>query len=287
MQHTDNPNNPKDNTNEQTEVRINPGSGAIRVVVDSVPPSPAPTDEEKAQKNKEKRRATIKFYAELVIGLFVVVYTVVTVCLWRSTQHANSLAEQALNDARLHFRQDERAWIGIEPLKPRVKAPANDKFTALYTYDLSLKNSGKTVARCVEVRLPRGAIGGSLEFGDHEDWVANWQDKFLFGKFKGTENGPPIIRSAPKIIAPGEVTPIPLDIYGQVPKVYPNGQEYVNSFVGRIDYIDEFDVRHWIKFCMFIAQRDGSLWYCKYGNDEDRNPEIPPKIEPSCPVTQQ
>lgn len=217
----------------------------------------------------------------LIVEVLIFATTIKIACIYSGqldamiTQNKNTLEA---------FHTDERAWIGIEPLKPKLKAPASAKFTALYTYELYLRNSGKTVARCVEVRLPRGASGSSADFVNHEDWIANLQDKFLLGQFKGSE-GIPITRSSPQAIAPGQVAPIPIDIYGQAPQVFTNSQQ-IWSFVGRVDYIDEFSVRHWVKFCMFIAQRDGSLGYCKYGNDEDRNPEIPPAVKPSCPVTQ-
>jgi hypothetical protein len=54
--------------------------------------------------------------------------------------------------------------------------------------------------------------------------------------------------------------------------------EWVSYLIGRIDYADDFGVKHWIKFCFYVGEANGELWNCHEGNDEDRSPEIaPPK----------
>jgi hypothetical protein len=203
------------------------------------------------------------------VGAFIAaaIYVCISYRIWRDTLNA--------------FRVDERAWVGIEPIKPKLKAPASGKFPSLFTYDVYARNSGKTVARCVEIRAPREGAGSVGHF-ENEEWMSNLQDKFLLGKYKNSSDIP-IIRSAPKVLAPGQLTPLAVDFSGQAPVIYPDGGEWVSTLVGRIDYIDEFRVRHWVKFC-FVVEPGGELEYCKYGNDEDNNAEIPPSVEPSCPV---
>jgi hypothetical protein len=46
--------------------------------------------------------------------------------------------------------------------------------------------------------------------------------------------------------------------------------------IERIDYTDDFRVKHWVTFCFFISDGKGNLQYCQEGNDEDRNPELTP-----------
>lgn len=247
--------------------------------INSIRPPDRPPATEESKKDTDKPPKWWRMHiVQVLIFLATASYAVVSLLMWCAMQTAN---QQQLTA----FRTDERAWIGIEPLKAKLKSPATDKFTALYTYDMYLRNGGKTAARCVEVRFPRGGDLSSIDFINHKDWIANVQDRFLLGKFKGSE-GIPIVRSAPQTISPGQTTPVPIDFYGQAPKVYPSGGEFISFFIGRIDYIDDFSVPHWVKFCMFVESADGSLGYCKYGNEEDGNPEIPPKVQPSCPVTQ-
>jgi hypothetical protein len=189
------------------------------------------------------------------------------------------LTQRQLSTTKEHFRTDERAWVGIEVSRPTVRARANDKFPASFTYEVNARNTGKTVARCVEIRSERQAGLGSLAMTENKEIIDNWQDKYLLGKFQNSTPESVIIRSASKALGPGQVTPIPVTFAGQGPR-----NNFGSMFVGRVDYIDEFSVRHWVKFCFFIADRDGNLWYCKYGNDEDRNLETPPTTEPTCPI---
>jgi len=206
------------------------------------------------------------------------VYAGISLGIWNEMRKTNA--------QQLHaFLVDERAWIGIEPFKPKLKAPAGGNFSAIYTYDLYLRNSGKTGARCVQVRLPRSAGLSDLSFFDHPENLANVQDNFLLKRFKRSEDMP-IEMSFPQTISPGQVAPIPFNIYGPAPKIWPNGNQSVQSFIGRIDYADDFGVSHWVKFCMFIEGSDGTMGYCKYGNDQDRNAETPPKHGGTCPVTE-
>ena len=50
----------------------------------------------------------------------------------------------------------------------------------------------------------------------------------------------------------------------------------VGVILGRIDYLDAFNARHYMRFCYFIANAKGELGHCKYGNDDDKNPEPNP-----------
>jgi hypothetical protein len=93
----------------------------------------------------------------------------------------------------------------------------------------------------------------------------------------------PINKPIPKVLAPYTTSPVPFVLNGGEPKIFSGSSEWVSYIVGRIDYCDEFQVSHWLKFCFFVADSKGDLWNCKEGNDEDSNPEIPPK-EGKCVV---
>jgi hypothetical protein len=84
----------------------------------------------------------------------------------------------------------------------------------------------------------------------------------------------------PKTLAPGMVSSVPFPLNGQEPQVFPNG-DIVSYLIGRIDYVDEFKVPHWMKFCFYVGNARGEIWNCQEGNDEDNNPEIPPTGGPN------
>jgi hypothetical protein len=77
-----------------------------------------------------------------------------------------------------------------------------------------------------------------------------------------------------KTLGPGIRAFSPFQLYGQEPQF-----ERYRFLIGRIDYKDAFSVSHWNTFCFFI-DTNGALRYCREGNEEDRNPEVP-----TIPVT--
>lgn len=59
---------------------------------------------------------------------------------------------------------------------------------------------------------------------------------------------------------------------GQAPRYH-----WVEYIVDHVGYDDAFGIAQWKKFCCWTADAAGNLWNCKYGNGEDKNPELPPK----------
>jgi hypothetical protein len=257
----------RDNTSDARKRGKQMANTPIRVAVESLP-SETPSNERTREKQKKKQFKWCVFGVNVLTLGAVAWYAVLTQMQLRTTKE--------------HFRTDERAWVGIEPIKPILKSPRMDKFGAGFIYELYPKNTGKTVARCVEIRSTQQALSSSIVMGDNAEMIRRNQEEFLLGKFKNSE-GIPIERSAPRALAPGQMAPIPLTIFGQEPQTFPNAG-WVDYLIGRMDYADEFGVQHWVKFCFFIANAKGELRYCKYGNDEDNNPETPPTI-PGCTVT--
>jgi hypothetical protein len=157
--------------------------------------------------------------------------------------------------------------------------PSDSKSVASFDYEVNARNTGRTVARCVEIRSPRIALLSSLTNAENKEVIDNEQEKFLLGKMTGGPTAVEMKRSSPATLALGQATPIPITFAGQEPRY-----NFGSVFVGRVDYIDQFSVRHWVKFCFFVEGQNEELEYCKYGNEADKTPEIPPKTEPSCPV---
>lgn len=179
-------------------------------------------------------------------------------------------------DATLEsFHTDERAWVEIEPIKPILLQPRDNKFGAAFKYEIYLKNAGKTAAHDIAVKAE--SSGSSIELGAKRYEVGQMQDKYLLDKFTESGTGKPIHipnNPVPKVLAPGAIATVPFTLSGQEPQIFPK-TEMVSYLIGRIDYTDEFRVKHWLKFCFFVVNARGELWNCQEGNDEDRNPEFP------------
>lgn len=184
-------------------------------------------------------------------------------------------ASNATNRASESFRIDERAWIEFDPVKPVPYSPRTDKFGALFDYDLYIRNTGKTVARDVEFRANRSGEESSIEMGNDAKGIAWEQDQLMLGKVPSGADIP-FQNPFEKTLAPNTATTNPFVFKGQEPI---NGMTHY--LIGRIDYCDIFKVKHWKKFCFFVANSRGEFWPCREGNDEDRNSEEPTR-ETSC-----
>jgi hypothetical protein len=201
----------------------------------------------------------------------VFLYAIVTAFMWRAMIEQNKIATIALNQSTQSFRLDERAWVEIEPIKPVLVAPADSKFSATFTCDIYPKNVGKTVAKDIVVK--------ASDFGGREPTIEemnNMQDKLLLDKFTEMGTGKPVViprNPVPKTLAPNSSSPVPFRLTCQAPQIFSNGTQALHLMVGRIDYCDQFQIRHWNKFCFYVVNGRGEVWACKEGNDEDRNPE--------------
>jgi hypothetical protein len=162
------------------------------------------------------------------------------------------------------FRMDERAWVEIEPIKP-VLLDNTPPFGATFTCNIFPKNVGKTAATDIVVRATD--MFGSEEFGSLPTAMSSAQDKMMFDK-----SAKYWAKTVPKVLAPGTTSAAPFRLTCQAPHVE-GGHQWPHYLVGRIDYSDQFRVKHWIKFCYFVVNARGEIWNCQEGNDEDRNPE--------------
>lgn len=222
---------------------------------------------------------TTKFHDRLRVfseftGLFVLVaYTIFTALMYCANKEAANAARSAADTAQKtlvqsieSFRIDERAWVEIEPIKPNLLVETTQMFGATFTCDMYPRNEGKTAASGIRIRATDVLSTGG------------W-DKYPDVVRKSQDNIPQEIgdNAAPRVLAPETTAAAPFRLTCEAPK---NGG--VHYLIGRVDYCDQFRVRHWLRFCYFVVNARGEVWNCQEGNDEDHKPETVP--DESCPA---
>jgi len=169
-------------------------------------------------------------------------------------------AQRSTNAAIENFMVDERAWIELDPILKSGKAfRAGD--AKVFKYELRPKNIGKTVAR--EVSMDMDTIKGLYT----KEIVSQALRNLLPVETAVMVNGKVVLAlkpAMPSVLAPNMGAPVP-------------ALAIVNTneccLVGRITYVDVFQVPHWMTFCYEVSREDGDLHTCVYGNEEDRNSE--------------
>ena len=124
-------------------------STPVRVVIESAPPSSPPNDEKKTEHNRKKRRKIIKFWAEIVVGFFVIVYATFAVFQWLEMKKAADAAKGAANtaDATLkEIRLENRPWVVVKSASVVTVKPG-EQAQVLVTFS----NFGRTPA--LETRI--------------------------------------------------------------------------------------------------------------------------------------
>jgi len=229
--------------------------------------------QEKKADDPEPRYIRIWTMVGAVAAWFgVILAGVAAIIFWRQLGEAQRQTKQSLET----FRIDERAWVEIEPIKPILKEAATPKFGAFFTYNLYPKNVGKTAAYDIEVKAVRGAPMSALSLGESADGIDRYQKMMRTNAMEMPDAL--ISRRTSKILGPAEISTASFDILGSEPQKWDSDpQKWTYEFlIGRVDYRDVFGIRHWMTFCFSIVDGAGNLQYCQYGNDVDRNPELPP-----------
>ncbi len=229
-----------------------------------------------AEQNKTYRLQSRTFWIGLITLIVLAVYTLFTIKMYRANRDSADAATGAANTAANaldrsieQFRMDERAWIEIEPIKPILMAETSRVIgSAIYRYPIYPKNVGRTAARNIVVRAQNYLTDAS--FGYDASMVRSAQDKILMGTYSPKKLKVPLY-PMPHVIAPGAVSTVPFTLVGQ-----DDNTGKAVFLIGRIDYIDEFQIPHWLRFCFYVTNINGELGNCQEGNDEDRNPEIEP-----------
>jgi len=202
------------------------------------------------------------------------IYALISLLIWGQMIKQSNIASTALRQSTESFRIDERAWIEIEPIQGTLFYPRTEKIGAAFQYPIYIRNVGKTVARDIQLRGSRQGSQSSITMGDSMEALNFEQEKLLLGKVP-TATDIPINNPEPKVLAPNTSSAVPVVFNGQEPQIFPK-VEWVSYLIGRIDYTDAFGIKHWMKFCFFVANSRGELWNCREGNDQDHNPEFPP-----------
>jgi hypothetical protein len=181
---------------------------------------------------------------------------------------AANTAQKSFKQSIESFRIDERAWIEIQP----IALPSNPTARlGAFRYELYPKNIGKTAATDIKITVLRGSQESSITLGDNASNINRSQDMLVNGALSDI----PRVNPISNVLAPNTVATVPFIMDGQAPQIFTK-DEWVSYLIGRIDYTDAFNIPHWLKFCFFVVDARGTLWNCKGGNDEDRNPELAP-----------
>jgi hypothetical protein len=183
-----------------------------------------------------------------------------------AAKSAADTARQTLTENIEAFRTDERAWVVVDQVALMESFPPRDSFPWSFKYGLYAKNIGKTLALNVRIRVDSFfGFGGLSQHGIEMTQEGTW------GGWNGKDPAPD--KAGPSSLAPGERSLFPIITGGQAPK-----SGFVETEVGRIEYVDVFGVRHWKNFCYTVIDDKGTLNHCQGGgNDEDHNEESPSK----------
>jgi hypothetical protein len=211
-----------------------------------------------SKRKKESFLRWGKFAVELLTLIVVAVYTRIAYHQWEQMRRATGDSEES-------FRLDERAWIEIEPIKPILLVRDAADTGDLFTCNIYLRNLGKTVASNISVRA---ADPMSTDGWDENAQVVSKSQDMIPSEIPSSR--------VPRVLAPNEIAAAPFRLDCQAPQTFKSGHQMIHYLIGRIDYVDQFRIPHWKRFCYFVVNNRGEIWNCQQGNDEDKNPETPP-----------
>jgi hypothetical protein len=134
-------------------------------------------------------------------------------------------ATDAVNQSTEAFRIDERAWIALEPITPKLLEPIAG-WGKTYRYDIFLKNVGKTVAYNISVKAgnTEGTNFEGAGFGDDKRAVSMWQDRWIKGTIKNSKTGATFKSPSnriPRVLGPNTTSSAPFILIGQEPTYRP------------------------------------------------------------------
>lgn len=214
---------------------------------------------QKQQKNQEFiMRSVFKLIKFNISSLSFFVAVVAAV----GTAWQAEIARESLRATEQAFKTDERAWLEIKSADPQQQTPSA-AFPKFFKYQIYIQNVGKTVARDVVAKIYNPEGGDDiLDNPKSIEIMQNTSDRF------------PTNSWTPGSIAPNMATTLPLITAGNAPTLFNTGHWRYSYIIGRIDYIDAFNMRHWLRFCYFVSNDSGELRYCKSGNYEDTNSKL-------------
>jgi hypothetical protein len=196
-------------------------SGPVKVHVESLPPAPPPSEEQKAEQKTEKRLKYLLAAIQILAFLGLVVY----VC---ETRRTNNLTGQALSDARKHFNQSQRPWVGL--YDPMILSAITENPRRMIVITARVKNFGNS---------PASNMIPAVDFmlGKRGTDIRPEIDKVCAGLERGF-----LPLKIGEILFPGDTFSFPTQIY---PVADEAQADPIYFFPGCIIYIDaENQVRH-------------------------------------------
>lgn len=216
--------------------------------------------------HRDREKSKAADWAMVGLTFFTLVAAIVSAWFFQAQLvEARNSTDATRND----FRVDERAWIELE-IKPDQKG----------RYRIYPKNIGKTVARNIVTRI---VSTKSISLFVSPARIACYQRYMTDEAIREAEGEPgeetcgdpqewtekEIEVSNPRVLAPNETSPVPVyQKWESPPAKFP---PYV--FIGRVDYLDAFNIPHWRTFCLWTNERGEFADTCNDGNQEDDNSE--------------
>jgi len=220
---------------------------------------PASFDEQKAKTHRKERREKVRFAAELIVGFFVILYTLVSAALWLTARNANRIANQSVTNADMNFRRDERAWMAFKFVEGNLTFTLNKSFLV----PTELVNVGKTPAKNVHGNIVVGVFKGGepLDF-TYTSGHANYKIMAgtIFPNGKIVESFEAIKHGQERAEAIIFARPLKDELFS------------CRSFIvvhGRIEYDDIFGRSHWTTYCRYVLHTEAISEECTRYNDTD------------------
>lgn len=255
------PVNDDDSADNTTESHQSTPSPPIRVVIDSAPPTPSPDKKRENREVDQERRDKKRLVVETATAFLLLLYTIVTLCLWLATRHANEIATESVARVDRNFRADERAWMAFKFMEGNITFTLDKSFLV----PTELVNTGKTPAKNVHGNIAVGVFksGAPLDFTytpGHPSYKVAAGTLFPNGKivesFEAIKHGQ--VRAEPIIFT----VPLKDELFS------------AKSFVvvhGRIEYKDIFGTDHWTTYCRYVLHPELISEECVRYNDTDDN----------------
>jgi hypothetical protein len=144
---------------------------SIRVVIESLPPTPSPSEEQKSEKKRENRFKWGKAILEILAFLTLVAYTY-------ETKRTNDLTQRALDTSKEQFREQQRPYVWLISGNDNVTVKTNG-YGKPVTLTMKYQNYGPSPAIITrttadaEIRTTKGFAAGKLH---RRDGGSGWND---------------------------------------------------------------------------------------------------------------
>jgi len=132
---------------------------------------PAPTDQERAEQQKENSRKAIKFWAEVAGIVVLIVYTGFTIGIYFANQKAAEASQKALTEVQTQTTLMRQQLVGTQAaVVSIIDYPGIEQNDIL---DLGIRNDGHVIAHKIDVKVMVSKEGLS-----HYAASASWECGF-------------------------------------------------------------------------------------------------------------